>query len=80
MTAAGATQVDVAVVGAGVSGVYCAWRLAMSDEYRDAYIAVYELSDRVGGPEPRTTSTPIAAIRFCLPPRARESLRTNKKR
>lgn len=49
MTAAGATQVDVAVVGAGVSGVYCAWRLAMSDEYRDAYIAVYELSDRVGG-------------------------------
>jgi len=49
VTAAEATQVDIAVVGAGVSGVYCAWRLAMSDEYRDAQIAVYELSDRVGG-------------------------------
>jgi monoamine oxidase len=43
------TQLDIAIVGAGVSGVYTAWRLATSEQYRTARIAVFELSDRVGG-------------------------------
>lgn len=38
---------DVAVVGAGVSGVYCAWRLLSTGAASS--VAVFESSDRVGG-------------------------------
>lgn len=38
---------DVAIVGAGVSGVYSAWRLKQADAKLN--VVVYELSDRVGG-------------------------------
>lgn len=38
---------DVAVVGAGVSGVYSAWRLKTAAP--DSAVAVFEHSDRVGG-------------------------------
>jgi monoamine oxidase len=37
--------VDVAVVGAGVSGLYCAWRLAAAGRKP----VVYEMSGRIGG-------------------------------
>lgn len=37
--------VDVAVVGAGVSGLYCAWRLAAAGRKP----ALYEMSGRIGG-------------------------------
>jgi monoamine oxidase len=40
-------EVDVAIVGGGVSGVYCAWRLQQADPGRR--IVVLEQSDRIGG-------------------------------
>lgn len=41
-------DLDIAVVGAGVSGTYCAWRLqeALGP---DARVALFEYSDRIGG-------------------------------
>ncbi len=38
---------DVAVVGAGISGVYTAWRL--NEERPDWNVALFEYSDRIGG-------------------------------
>jgi monoamine oxidase len=38
---------EVAIVGAGVSGVYCAWRLRRA--YPDMTVVVFEGSDRIGG-------------------------------
>ena len=42
-------ELDVAVVGAGVSGAYAAWRLASDPRYRDSKIEIFEASHRVGG-------------------------------
>ncbi|KWA75796.1 amine oxidase [Burkholderia ubonensis] len=39
--------IDIAIVGAGVSGVYSAWRLQQADSRRK--IVVFEGSDRIGG-------------------------------
>ena len=46
-----ADELDVAIVGAGVSGVWCGWRLTgeSAGEARRKSVAVFELSDRVGG-------------------------------
>jgi monoamine oxidase len=41
-------DLDIAVVGAGVSGAYCAWRLQQSLG-AGARIALFEYSDRIGG-------------------------------
>ena len=40
-------DLDVAVIGGGVSGAYCAWRLQQHDPR--ARIALFEYSDRIGG-------------------------------
>jgi monoamine oxidase len=40
-------QVDVAIVGAGVSGVYCGWRLLQADSKRK--VVVFEGGNHVGG-------------------------------
>lgn len=40
-------DLDIAVVGGGVSGAYCAWRLQQEDG--GARIALFEYSDRIGG-------------------------------
>jgi monoamine oxidase len=40
-------DLDIAVIGGGVSGAYCAWRL--QQEHPDARIALFEYSDRIGG-------------------------------
>ncbi|HEX8903605.1 MAG TPA: NAD(P)/FAD-dependent oxidoreductase [Longimicrobiaceae bacterium] len=40
-------DVDIAVVGGGISGAYAAWRL--KQKYPRKRIAVYEYSDRIGG-------------------------------
>ena len=40
-------DLDIAVVGGGVSGAYCAWRLQQEDA--GARIALFEYSDRIGG-------------------------------
>ncbi|WP_428832332.1 FAD-dependent oxidoreductase, partial [Chromobacterium piscinae] len=38
---------DIAIVGGGVSGVYCAWRLKQTNP--EQKIAVFEASDHIGG-------------------------------
>jgi hypothetical protein len=40
-------DLDIAVVGGGVSGAYCAWRLQQEDA--GTRIALFEYSDRIGG-------------------------------
>lgn len=40
---------DVVIVGAGVSGLYSGWRWLTSERGRGERVAVFELSDRVGG-------------------------------
>lgn len=40
-------QIDIAIVGGGVSGVYSAWRLKLADRSRK--IVVFEADDDVGG-------------------------------
>lgn len=46
-------MLDVAIVGGGVSGLYCAWRLLGADPpaapRRYQKVAVFEASDRIGG-------------------------------
>jgi monoamine oxidase len=41
------TDIDVAIVGGGVAGVYTAWRLA--SEQPRLRVALFEMSDRIGG-------------------------------
>lgn len=41
-------ELDVAIVGAGVAGAYCAWRL-QQELGADAKIGLFEYSNRVGG-------------------------------
>lgn len=41
------SSIDYAIVGGGISGVYCAWRL--QQKHPDARIAVFEGSDHIGG-------------------------------
>ena len=50
-------QLDVAVVGAGVSGAYSAWRL--KQKYPQKRIALFEYSNRVGG---RLYSVPLPGM------------------
>ena len=40
-------QIDIAIIGGGVSGVYSAWKL--KQEYPDQKIVVFEGSDHIGG-------------------------------
>lgn len=40
---------DVAIVGAGVSGLYSGWRWLRSPQGRGSRVTVFEMSDRVGG-------------------------------
>jgi Flavin containing amine oxidoreductase len=42
-------DVDVAVVGAGVAGLYVAWRLLSEPAYATKSIALFDTADRVGG-------------------------------
>ncbi|MGH9360284.1 MAG: FAD-dependent oxidoreductase [Thermoanaerobaculia bacterium] len=50
-------EVDVAVVGAGVAGVYSAWRL--KQKYPKQRIALFEYSNRIGG---RLYSLPLPGM------------------
>ena len=40
-------QIDIAIVGAGVAGTYCGWRLQAAQNGRSAVL--FEMSDRIGG-------------------------------
>ncbi len=40
---------NIIIVGAGVSGLYCAWRLKKDPKHRDANIVILEKLDRTGG-------------------------------
>ena len=51
---------DVAVIGGGVSGCYCAYRLT-SDSQVLGNIALYEASERIGG---RLWSVPVAGAQL----------------
>jgi hypothetical protein len=42
-------MLDVAIVGGGVSGVYCGWRLLATASGPPPRIALFEASDRIGG-------------------------------
>ena len=50
-------QIDIAVVGAGVAGTYCCWRLQAAQNGRKAVL--FEMSNRIGG---RLWSVPIPSI------------------
>jgi monoamine oxidase len=43
------TEYDLVVVGAGVAGTYCSWRLAEANERGVFKIGLFEASDRIGG-------------------------------
>lgn len=43
----GREEIDVAIVGAGAAGTYCAWRLQTASSGRTAVL--FELSERIGG-------------------------------
>jgi len=43
------TNVDIAIVGAGVAGLYVAWRLLSDPASRTKSIALFDSADRVGG-------------------------------
>ncbi len=40
---------DIAIVGGGVTGTYCAWRLTGEQGITGAKVALFEYSDRIGG-------------------------------
>ncbi len=42
-----ALELEIAIVGGGVAGSYCAWRLLEEDPERQ--VGLFELSDRIGG-------------------------------
>ncbi|MEM1081602.1 MAG: NAD(P)/FAD-dependent oxidoreductase [Pseudomonadota bacterium] len=44
-----ARTLETAIVGGGVSGLYCAWRLSHAEGYRPGSVEVFEHSDRTGG-------------------------------
>ena len=43
------TEYDLVVVGAGVAGTYCSWRLAEAHESGRCKIGLFEASNRIGG-------------------------------
>lgn len=42
-------KVDVAIIGAGISGLYCAYRMINSKEFSGKKIAIYDRLNRTGG-------------------------------
>lgn len=43
------SDVDIAIIGAGISGLYCAYRLLTSKKFAGKKIAIYERLNRTGG-------------------------------
>ncbi|SEK93517.1 NAD(P)-binding Rossmann-like domain-containing protein [Aquimarina amphilecti] len=42
-------DIDIAIIGAGISGLYCAYRLINHPNYKGKKIAIYERLNRTGG-------------------------------
>ncbi|EKU45487.1 flavin monoamine oxidase family protein [Staphylococcus massiliensis] len=42
-------EVDIAIIGAGVSGLYSAYRFLEDPQYSQQKIGIYDLSDKIGG-------------------------------
>jgi monoamine oxidase len=67
------TVLDCAIIGGGVSGLYAGWRLRKHGSNRYGNVAVFEMSDRVGGrllswlPFGRGTGlrAELGGMRFC---------------
>ena len=53
-------DLDIAVVGGGVSGAYSAWRLQQA--FPKKKIALFEYSDRIGG---RLYTVTLSGLRIC---------------
>lgn len=43
------SEVDIAIIGAGISGLYCAYRLINSPKFKGKKITIYERLNRTGG-------------------------------
>lgn len=43
------SNVDIAIIGAGISGLYCAYRMINNDAFAGKKIAIYERLNRTGG-------------------------------
>ena len=55
--------IDYAVIGGGVAGTYCAWRL--KEKYPEKQIVLFEYGNRIGG-RLLTTSLPDTKIKIEL--------------
>jgi monoamine oxidase len=57
---------DVAIVGGGVSGVYCGWRLKTDNNHGQSKVTIFEESDQIGGrllsPKPPQISGMLAEL------------------
>lgn len=42
-------NIDIAIIGAGVSGLYSAYRFLEDDRYHNKRIGIFELNDKIGG-------------------------------
>lgn len=42
-------DIDIAIVGAGVSGIYSAYRFLEDDRYNNKKIGIFDLNDKIGG-------------------------------
>jgi len=43
------SDVDIAIIGAGISGLYCAYRLIKNKHFKNSKICIYERLNRTGG-------------------------------
>lgn len=43
------SNIDIAIIGAGISGLYCAYRLIKDNNYKNKKIVIYERLNRTGG-------------------------------
>ena len=74
--AASQGDLDVAIIGGGIAGLYCLYRLLRDSNYKNKNIKLFEASDHLGGrietwslmrevPESTTPDSRIAGTRGC---------------
>ena len=65
-----AREVDVAIVGGGVSGLYSAWRLLTGSGAAKPSVQIFECSDRIGGKLETIFMPGMPHVRVYVPNRA----------